>query len=108
MNTMSRINNKNTILPPSLEEWLSYIKTNNLNIKNSESLYYGYSDGGWIDTRGNKVKNWKLKLRTLDNFSGPKTVEACRESYLPGQSPRELALKAKGKATDELVDFFSK
>jgi hypothetical protein len=57
---------------PTLEEFLLYIRANKLNITNPESLYAGYSDGGWVDTRGNKIVNWKLKLRTLHNFAKPK------------------------------------
>lgn len=57
--------------PPLLEEFVAYIKDNKLAISNPEGLYQGYSDGGWIDTRGNMIRNWKLKLHTLNNFSKP-------------------------------------
>ena len=59
-------------MPPTLLEFISYIKENNLSISNPESLYAGYSDGGWIDTAGRPVKNWKLKLRTLHSYAKPK------------------------------------
>lgn len=54
--------------PPTLEVFIAYIRDNKLAISNPEGLYQGYSDGGWIDTRGNIIRNWKLKLHTLHNF----------------------------------------
>jgi len=57
---------------PTKEEFLQYIEENKLNIWSPEGLYDGYNDGGWIDTRGKPVKNWKLKLRTLSNLADEK------------------------------------
>lgn len=58
-----------TFQPPTKEEFIRYVTDNKLNIKNPESLWQGYDDGGWIDTRGNPVRNWKLKTRTLSNMA---------------------------------------
>ena len=54
---------------PSKEEFVKYIKDKNLNISNPEGLFDGYNDGGWVDTQGKAVLNWKLKLHTLNNLS---------------------------------------
>jgi len=84
---------KKRLAPPSLEEFLQYIKEKNLPINNPERLFSGYSDGGWIDTHGNPVKNWKLKLQTIAGYSEPKESETPKVVYPEGQSPRDLAIK---------------
>ena len=67
---------------PSKEEFLQYIKENKLSIQNPESLWQGYQDGGWVDTQGKPVKNWKLKLRTLHNFAQKEDIPK-KQKLLP-------------------------
>lgn len=66
---------------PSLEEFIKYITDNNLNISNPKGLYAGYADGGWIDTQGKPVKNWKLKLHTLSNLQQEPREETVEEAF---------------------------
>jgi len=58
-------------IPPTLEEIEEFIKTNNLNVNAKYFLDY-FTDGNWIDSKGNKVKNWKQKLRTWHNHNDSK------------------------------------
>jgi len=59
--------------PPTKEEFIQYTKDNpELSHMDAGDLWQGYHDGGWIDTKGNPVKNWKMKLRTLSKFNKPK------------------------------------
>lgn len=58
-------------IPPTLEEIETFIKTNNLNVNAKYFLDY-FTDGNWIDSKGNKVKNWKQKLRTWHNHNDSK------------------------------------
>ena len=68
------INNKKEIYkekrfkPPTLEEIEQYIKEKKLNV-NAKDFYDYFTDGKWIDSRGNKVYNWKLKLRTWNSYN---------------------------------------
>lgn len=58
-------------IPPTLEEIDTFIKTNNLNVNAKYFLDY-FTDGNWVDSKGNKVKNWKQKLRTWHNHNDSK------------------------------------
>lgn len=56
--------------PPTVEEVIQYQKDNpELCYVDPVDFFKGYNDGGWIDTRGNPVRNWKLKFRTRNNFA---------------------------------------
>jgi hypothetical protein len=56
---------------PTIEEINKYISDNKLNVDGNYFLQY-FKEGGWIDSKGNKVKNWKQKLLTW-NKSGIQT-----------------------------------
>jgi len=59
--------------PPSLTEVKNYIDENpELANVNAYTFWKGFSDSDWIDTRGNPVRNWKLKLWTWSHFSDKK------------------------------------
>jgi DNA-binding PadR family transcriptional regulator len=56
--------------PPTLEEIETYIKEKGLSV--SPSGFYNYfTEGNWIDSKGNKVKSWKQKLLTWENMRKP-------------------------------------
>lgn len=79
---------------PSLEDVKKYIHDNpELNNVDPNAFWKGFNDSGWIDTRGNPVRNWKLKLRTWSNYdnkrnSGNKTQRSSnrRNSYAEQES----------------------
>jgi len=64
-NKINNINNKNKY--PSLEEIEKYIEEKNLKV-NGKQFYDYFTEGNWIDSKGNKVKNWKQKLLTWDKY----------------------------------------
>ena len=52
-------------IPPTLEDVERYIAENpEIGNLDAYDVWKGYDDGDWIDTHGNPVRNWKLKLRT--------------------------------------------
>ncbi len=54
---------------PSLQDIVDYRKQNpELSNVDAYDFWKGYDDGGWIDTQGKPVRNWKLKMRTRSNF----------------------------------------
>lgn len=51
---------------PSLEDIQNYIIEKGLNVDAKKFFDY-FATGNWIDSKGNKVKNWKQKLLTWNN-----------------------------------------
>ena len=62
---------------PTLEEIEEYCKKRNSNV-NPKVFYEYFETGGWVDSNGNKVKNWKQKLITWENHK-----KENRESKVP-------------------------
>ncbi len=55
-------------IPPSLEDINKYVAEKQLKV-NAEYFYNYFTEGNWIDSKGNKVKNWKQKILTWNGFS---------------------------------------
>lgn len=73
-------------VPPTLEDVKKYISENSeLNNIDPQDFWKGYSDGGWIDTQGKPVRNWKLKLRTRSNYG--KNKAQCGENRGSSDQP---------------------
>lgn len=84
--------NKGKFVPPSIEEIKQYI-TENPELSNVEPMVFFkyFTDGDWVDSKGNKVRNWKQKLRTWSshgsggysrrsapvNYAKPKPIRLC-------------------------------
>ena len=61
-------NNKKSnskFIPPTLDEINDYIKEKSLKV-DGKFFYDYFTTGKWVDSKGNKVKNWKQKLLTWD------------------------------------------
>lgn len=61
-------------VPPSLEDVQKYVSEKGLSVK-AEDFYNYFTEGKWIDSKGNKVKNWKQKILTWNGYSTPKQQE---------------------------------
>lgn len=59
---------RKTFTPPTLEEIKKYIKEKQLSV-DANRFYTYFTEGNWIDSKGNKVKNWKQKLITWSSHS---------------------------------------
>lgn len=67
-NNIININREKTrFVKPTLEEIKNYIEEKNLNV-NANDFYQYFEEGNWIDSKGNKVKNWKQKLLTWNKY----------------------------------------
>lgn len=55
-------------IPPSLEDIKKYVAEKQLKV-NAEYFYNYFTEGNWIDSKGNKVKNWKQKILIWNGFS---------------------------------------
>lgn len=61
-------------VPPTLDDVKKYIQENpGLSAIDPIDFFKGYNDGGWIDTQGKPVRNWKLKLITRSKFANERT-----------------------------------
>lgn len=70
-NSIKENTKRKKFTPPALEQVQEYISSNpELNNVDAETFFKGYNDADppWHDTRGNPVKNWKLKLRTWSSY----------------------------------------
>ncbi len=65
---------KKIFIPPTLEEIKAYIAEKNLSV-NPEKFFNYFDVGKWVDSKGNKVKNWKQKLLTWEDYVPPNRVD---------------------------------
>lgn len=62
-------------IPPTLDEVKAYVKERNSNVDPNKFFEY-YEAGGWIDGKGNPVRNWKQKLLTWEKKDGTQSRNA--------------------------------
>lgn len=79
-NNTSNINNinkkeiyKEKFIPPTLEEVKDYCLNVRHNNVDYQYFYDYFTEGKWIDSKGNKVKNWKQKIITWERNTNNKT-----------------------------------
>ena len=61
---------KEKFIPPTLEEVKKYAETRG-RIDLADKFYDYFNAGEWIDSKGNKVKNWKQKFITWEDNNKP-------------------------------------
>lgn len=76
-------------VPPTLEEIEKYIKEKELKVE-PKQFYEYFTEMNWIDSRGNKVKNWKGKLLTWNGYKKEKKtfeerIKEAEEAFLNEQ-----------------------
>lgn len=62
---------RKTFTPPTLEEIEKYVLEKKLQV-DSKKFYDYFTEGNWIDSKGNHVKSWKQKILTWNGYSTPK------------------------------------
>lgn len=76
---LNKEKNKKQFVPPTLDEIKKYVSDKELKV-NAEQFYNYFTEGNWIDSKGNKVKSWKQKILTWNGYVG--TVEKeTKKSY---------------------------
>lgn len=70
-----RKNIKKEFDPPTFEEIERYVLEKKLKV-NAKKFYDYFTEGDWIDSKGNRVKNWKQKILTWNGYvnTGQKMV----------------------------------
>lgn len=54
---------KNIYIPPTIFEVTAYFEENGYKKEAAEKAFKYYDVANWVDSKGNKVKNWKQKMR---------------------------------------------
>ena len=85
---------------PTLEEVKEYCKQRNSSV-NPNVFYEYFETGNWVDSKGNKVKNWKQKIITWEKQQ-PKQKTANGE-IIPDWFNKDLNKKEE-KKEDNLTD----
>jgi hypothetical protein len=86
------LNNKKEIykerfIKPTFEEIEKYIEEKNMNV-NAQTFYNYFTESNWVDSKGNKVKNWKQKLITWNSYN---KVEAKVPSWFNNVEQKEIS-----------------
>ena len=68
-------------VPPTLDEVKAYCFDRKSPV-NPETFYEYFNKGNWIDSKGNRVRNWKQKLITWENM-GHGDNRASRQQFNP-------------------------
>jgi len=64
--TLSKKHTNKRFTPPTLTDIEQYIKDNGYSV-NAKDFYKYYTVSNWVDSRGNKVKNWKQRIISWNN-----------------------------------------
>lgn len=68
-------------IAPSLDDVKKYVSEKKLKV-NAEDFYNYFTEGNWIDSKGNQVKNWKQKILTWNGYS---KTEKTEKKTIPNQ-----------------------
>jgi hypothetical protein len=52
-----------TFIPPALSDVQDYFKENGYTTESASKAFNYYASANWVDSKGNKVKNWKQKMQ---------------------------------------------
>lgn len=64
---LKRKNIKKEFEPPTFEDIKNYISEKGLKV-DAKKFYDYFTEGNWVDSNGNSVKNWKQKLQTWNGY----------------------------------------
>ena len=92
--------------PPTLQEIEDYVRERRSPV-DAKKFYDFYDAGGWKDSKGNQVRNWKQKLLTWETHEPPKepkkTDTTPRDEVKTMEQVRRLREKM-GRVDRELMD----
>jgi hypothetical protein len=62
VNVNKKDNEKKIFIPPALSDVQSYFQENGYSIESANKAFNYYASANWIDSKNNKIKNWKQKM----------------------------------------------
>lgn len=71
--------------PPTLEEVEKYFIDNQFPVSLAKRAWAGYQENNWIDSQGNEIKNWKLKMQQVWFKEEHKVKTVIDRGQHPGQ-----------------------
>lgn len=86
---------ENTFVPPTLDEVKNYVNEKGLNV-DAEQFYNYFTEGKWVDSKGNKVKSWKQKILTWNGYTSKPKVE-----------PKQKFNNYEQREPEHLNDFYA-
>jgi hypothetical protein len=54
--------NTKIFIPPTLSDVQSYFELNGYSLESANKAFNYYSSANWVDSKNNKIKNWKQKM----------------------------------------------
>lgn len=84
-NRIEKEEKKKEFIAPSLEEIKKYVLDKKLNV-DADKFYNYFTEGNWVDSKGNKVKNWKQKILTWNGYSSNEKKEKPQNRYQSNDS----------------------
>ena len=109
-NNTSNINNINkkeiykekVFKKPTLEEVKDYCKQRNSTV--DAKVFYDYFEtGGWRDSKGNKVKNWKQKIITWEKHNQPLQKEESTPDWFNEEQNIEITSKQEQEELEQIL-----
>ena len=94
-NTKERVK-KEKFTPPTKDEVLEYARSKNAYWM-GEKFYEYFTEGNWVDSKGNKVKNWKQKFLT---WLGHTTQD--KSNFSTGRQYTKEELNSMFQSVDEI------
>ena len=58
----SKVKKSKQFIPPTIEQVKEYFKEKGYSEKSGETAFYFYDSANWVDSKGNKVRKWKVKM----------------------------------------------
>ena len=80
---------KSKFTPPTLEEVKAYCQERGNNV-DAAKFYSFYSEGGWKDSKGNPVRNWKQKVITWERKDEKPSKMTTAADYKP-PAPKKIS-----------------
>lgn len=95
---------KKNFTPPTVEEIAEYC-VQRKNKVNPKKFYDFYESSNWVDSKGNKVKNWKQKVITWEKDEQSIEVKPVHiPSWVGKEVVEQIASQEEIKALEELLD----
>jgi hypothetical protein len=54
--------NRKIFIPPTLSDVQSYFELNGYSLESANKAFNYYASANWVDSKNNKIKNWKQKM----------------------------------------------
>ena len=83
-------------IPPTLDDVKAYCRERN-NLVDPQKFFDYYEQGGWKDSKGNPVKNWKQKLITWENKETKTEKTKSNNTFHFGNERKDIDFEALKK-----------